>query len=114
LIQITVDAGNTVYDSRNNCNAIIVTTTNELIQGCQCTIIPSSVIRIGDSAFAGLAFSQFEIPSHITSLGSSVFEGCSNLTSISIPESITELGKGTFQGCISLQTIDIPSVIIQK
>ena len=33
LKTITVDPANTVYDSRNNCNAIIHTATNELIVG---------------------------------------------------------------------------------
>lgn len=35
LTYITIDGDNTVYDSRNNCNAIIETATNTLIYGCK-------------------------------------------------------------------------------
>lgn len=51
LNAIKVDAGNTKYDSRNNCNAVIDTETNELVIGCQQTEIPVSVTSIGDYAF---------------------------------------------------------------
>ena len=51
LTSIVVKAGNTTYDSRENCNAIIETTSNTLIAGCQKTIIPNSVTSIGNSAF---------------------------------------------------------------
>ncbi len=35
LNSIDVESGNSVYDSRNNCNAIIETASNTLIQGCK-------------------------------------------------------------------------------
>ncbi|MBQ5871131.1 MAG: leucine-rich repeat domain-containing protein, partial [Bacteroidaceae bacterium] len=35
LTSINVETGNTIYDSRNNCNAIIETATNTLITGCK-------------------------------------------------------------------------------
>jgi len=52
LTSLSVEAGNTVYDSRNNCNAIIETSTNTLIFGCQNTTIPNSVTSIGSWAFS--------------------------------------------------------------
>ena len=48
LTSIKVESGNSVYDSRENCNAIIKTATNTLISGCKNTIIPNSVTSIGD------------------------------------------------------------------
>ena len=51
LTSIVVQEGNSVYDSRNNCNAIIETTTNTLHSGCISTVIPNSVTSIGDDAF---------------------------------------------------------------
>ena len=77
LESITVDKNNKVYDSRENCNAIIETSTNIMIQGCKTTVIPSSV----------------------TSLGSGCFSGCSSLTSIDIPPSVTSLGDYCFNNC---------------
>lgn len=51
LTSVKVESGNQMYDSRNNCNAIIETSSNKLIFGCKNTIIPNSVTSIGDFAF---------------------------------------------------------------
>ena len=51
LESITVDGNNPIYDSRNNCNAIIKTSTYELVSGCKNTFIPNSVTSIGNNAF---------------------------------------------------------------
>lgn len=48
LTFIRVDEGNPVFDSRENCNAIVMTENNELIVGCKNTIIPNSVTSIGE------------------------------------------------------------------
>ena len=48
LKSIIVAEGNTVYDSRDNCNAIIETETNTLFKGCKNTVIPNGVISIGE------------------------------------------------------------------
>ena len=53
LTGIDVASGNSVYDSRNNCNAIIKTSDNILVSGCKNTVIPASVTYIGDYAFYG-------------------------------------------------------------
>ena len=96
LTSIKVDAANTVYDSRDNCNAIIETNTNRLIAGCNNTIIPSSVTSIGYGAFCG----------------------CSDLTSINIPSSVTLIGESAFEECRNLSSVkclgQIPSTIQSK
>lgn len=46
LTTITVDEHNKVFDSRDNCNAIIETATNKLLVGCKGTVIPESVSDI--------------------------------------------------------------------
>lgn len=51
LTQILVDSNNEVFDSRDNCNAIIETSSNTLIAGCENSSIPTSVTSIGDYAF---------------------------------------------------------------
>ena len=51
LTSITVDKKNPVYDSRNDCNAIIETSTNRLILGCKSTTIPNTISIIGNASF---------------------------------------------------------------
>ena len=109
LESIAVDGENTVYDSRENCNAIIETATNRLLITCKNTIIPGSVIAFGDYAFAGNTnIVDFTIPDGIKTIGNYAFSGCTKLKSIKIPETITEIGVGAFEGCTMLANIELP------
>ena len=47
LTTITVSSENPIFDSRDNCNAIVETASNKLITGCGSTIIPNSISTIG-------------------------------------------------------------------
>ena len=106
LTSILVDPRNTKYDSRNNCNAIIETATNTLIAGCKNTKIPSSVIRIGDSAFLGCSrLTSVTIPNSVTTIGQGAFRGCSSLTSVEISNSVTTIGQDAFFDCTSVSDI---------
>ena len=112
LTSITVDPDNATYDSRDNCNAIIQTSDNTLIAGCQSTIIPSSVTSIGSDAFSFCtSLTSIEIPSSVTSIGSEAFNYCTSLTSIEIPSSVTSIGDYAFRSCTSLTSIEIPSSV---
>ena len=87
LSNITVAAGNTKYDSRDNCNAIIETATSTLVLGCNGTIIPNSVTSIGDYAFCGCTgLTSIVIPNSVTSIGNYAFEECSALTDLCIED----------------------------
>ncbi len=109
LTSIIVNSNNKVFDSRNNCNAIIDTSTNTLIVGCKNTTIPDSVTSIGNYAFAWCSsLTSITIPNGVTSIGEDAFEYCSSLTSITIPDSITSIGNYAFYNCSSLTSITIP------
>ena len=106
LTSIIVEGGNTVYDSRDNCNAIIETRTNTLIVGCVTTTFPSSVTSIGNSAFYKcLNLSTMTISSSVTSIGSLAFSACSSLTSVRIPSSVTNIEPAAFGNCSNLSSI---------
>lgn len=108
LTSIVVAEGNTVYDSREKCNAIIDTATNTLIYGCQSTIIPDSVTSIGDEAFNRCeSLAAIVIPDSITSIGYGAFSNCSALKAIDIPDSVTSVGQYAFEYCKSLESIAI-------
>ena len=107
LEQIVVESGNTVYDSRDNCNAIINTSTNELVVGCKNTVIPISVTTIG-RAFEGCSgLTSITIPNTLTTIGSYAFTYCNGLTSINIPNSVTTIGFESFYGCSGLTSVTI-------
>ena len=112
LERVVVDAANPVYDSRENCNAIIHTATNNLVAGCKNSKIPNSVTSLGDRCFYECRnLTSITIPNSVTSLGYACFNGCSSLTSITIPNSVTSLGGSCFEGCSSLTSIKIPNSV---
>lgn len=86
LEKIVVDSDNVIYDSRNNCNAIIETMTNTLIVGCKKTIFPDNVMM---------------------SIAKNAFSDCSGLTSIVIPNNVVNISTEAFNGCNDLAKIEV-------
>lgn len=83
LASIKVEDGNTEYDSRNNCNAIIHTATNELIAACKNTVIPNTVQVISNGAF----------------------QNCESITSLTIPASVSFIKGWAFNGLDALKDL---------
>ena len=112
LVSITVDKDNEVYDSREDCNAIIDTVKNELIRGCQTTVIPSSVTSIGYRAFADIrGLERMELPAGLKTIDSAAFEGCCSLQSIMIPDGVEYIRGGAFTNCVSIKSVTIPASV---
>ena len=112
LTSIVVAEGNTVYDSRENCNAIIEKNTNTLICGCQSTIIPDSVTCIGDEAFKYCdSLISITIPESVTSIGDRAFQSCCKLADLTISDGVTTIGLFAFQDCKALTSVTIPSSV---
>lgn len=78
-----VDAGNPIYDCREECNAIIETGTNTLIAGCHKSTIPASVQRIGYRPLVD----------------------CEGLREVTIPDKVTYICRGAFSYCSRLKKV---------
>ena len=103
---IKVANGNKKYDSRNNCNAIIETTSKKLVLGCQNTIIPNNVTSIGEYAFFNCkGLSSITIPNNITTINNHAFWYCRNLTSLSIGNNVATIGEKAFSTCEKLSSV---------
>ena len=75
-------------------------------------VIPNSVTSLGRSVFYGCSgLTSLTIPSSVTSIEMYAFAECSGLTSVSIPNSLTSLGTGIFYGCSSLASVTIPNSV---
>lgn len=99
---ITVADDNPIYDSRENCNAIIETATNTLITGCAKTIIPDGVVSIKTGALQCLGLEKLEIPSSVTTLGDyclSEYKG----TFVEFPDTIISNGTQIIDSAPNLQ-----------
>ena len=136
LTSIVVALDNAVYDSRDNCNAIIETATNALKVGCVATVIPKSVTSIGRYAFYGYSSLTIAIPDSVTSIGDYAFYDCSGelvidsnfietnfydnsiraankwidgakFSTIIIGDNITSIGSSAFHNCSSLTSVTI-------
>ena len=112
LKTVVIDSENPYYDSRENCNAIITTsqnpyfTPNTLIAGCKTTLIPNSVVEIGENAFYDCeSLETITIPNSVTKIGKSAFNVCSTLSSITLSENLTEIGNWAFDDCNNLKEV---------
>ena len=142
ITSISVDSNNTIYDSRDNCNAIIETATNKLMLGCTNTFpLLSTITSIGSYAFNTCpGLTTVTIPNTITDISSSAFSECTELTTLIIDSnsfisknhtygiydsfgnqfinctlgnSVTKIGNNVFQRCSKLETMVVPSTVTQ-
>ena len=76
--------------------------------------LPDGLVEVSAESFAGSAISKIVIPTSVTKISKSAFEGCLNLTSV-----VFEVASGTqknltidaraFAGCTKLESIVLPS-----
>ncbi len=75
-------------------------------------IVPDGVTSIGESVFLGCSnLSSIIIPNSVTTIGAGAFMNCSGLMSISIPNSVTTIEGGAFYDCTSLSSVTIPNSV---
>lgn len=79
--KIVVDKNHKIYDSRDNCNALIETETNTLKVGSANTIIPEDIIKIDERAFyKNTKLENITIPTSIEIIEDNAFTDCTNLS----------------------------------
>lgn len=97
LETITVDTKNAFYDSRNNSNAIIETSTNTLLSGSSNTVVPTTVKKIAKNAFCGITISELSLPQGVNEIGEHAFYN-STMESVVVPSSVEAIGTDAFIG----------------
>lgn len=108
LESIVVEEGNSKYDSRDNCNAVIETATNTLKVGLSSTIIPNTVTTIGGGAFEGTTLKSIVIPEGVTQIENEAFSNCKSLETVSLPNSLERIYYYAFQNS-NISSISIPA-----
>ena len=106
LASITVENGNTTYDSRDNCNVIIETETNTLIFGCKNSVIPNGVVTIGEHAFSDCPLTSVTFPKSVTTICGYAFYNCP-LKKVTIPSNVTSLDRYSFANCNSIESVKV-------
>ncbi|MGM9837373.1 MAG: leucine-rich repeat protein, partial [Paludibacteraceae bacterium] len=102
LASVVVEDGNPVYDSRDNCNAIIETATNTLVAGCKKTTFPSTITRIRTHAFMhNHSISSVVIPDNVTVIEEGAFDCCYGLSTVRTGNGITEIAPGAQLHCFA-------------
>lgn len=112
LKKLTVAEGNKMYDSRDNCNAIVETSTNTLISGCMSTTVPDGITKIGDQAFYESQITSLVLPNSVKTIGENAFSNCRSLTSIVLPESLQKIENYSFYNCENLQSVTFPKSLL--
>ena len=68
-------------------------------------VIPSTVTSIGSSAFNGCSsLKGVSLPDGLAKIEDSAFSRCNSLTSITVPKSVTSIGGEAFTNCTSLKS----------
>ncbi|MCR5348106.1 MAG: leucine-rich repeat protein [Bacilli bacterium] len=132
ITRFEVDPLNTIYDSRDGCNALIRKKHTVLLFGCAKSFIPSGVITIAPGAFADCHGLKGAVEGlHVTVIGARAFMGCDNVEKMWFPElqrlgdkacygmerleefnlydSLVSIGGECFSNCQSLASVRIPS-----
>ena len=116
-LSLTVDPDNTIYDSRNNCNAIILKSEDGLWVGCSKTVIPEGVKYLNWYSFSGRKGLEYiVIPEGMEHVGNRTFLR-TDLHSVTLPSTIKTIGENAFERCGYLKEIVIntsEAVTIEK
>ena len=106
-VNFTVDSANAVYSSRNGL--LLSKDERTLVRGVNGeVVIPSCVTEIGGSAFEGCrSLRSVVIPDGVLGIGTNAFQYCQVLRNMTIPQSVTNIGTRAFVGCSSMENFSV-------
>ncbi len=70
-----------------------------------------AVTTIATNAFTGSAITSVTVPSSVTTIEGTSFNGCGSLISVTLSEGLSVIGSYAFFGCGALETVNIPSSV---
>lgn len=115
LSEIVVDKNNQTYDSRDGCNAVVLTSENSLIIGCKNTKVPHSVVTIAKNAFSGCSgLESIYIPDGVSSVEEYAFSLCTSLKEVRIGKDVVKIGDKAFSGCSALTSVTCAAVALPQ
>lgn len=135
LDTLHVSPTNPNYELLEDCNVLVETATNTLIAAGEKAMIPTSVQRIGNFAFAGkkdisfttvppnvksiglgafnnTSIAEFVLPSSVADSGY-VFGKCQNLKRVNILEGRTIIKSSMCDDCYNLKEVQLPSSLLE-
>ena len=112
LASISVNSNNKYYSSANG--VLFNKKKTELLmypgeKADKSYTIPSSVTKIHSSAFEGAEFESIKIPSSVKTIESCAFAYAGKLKSVSLPDGIKTIPDECFYNCYSLSKVKLPS-----
>ena len=121
LEYIEVDPWNPVFDSRNNCNCIVYTKTDAVIQGSLNSVVDDTIKRIESGAFSRLPLKAMKFGKNVEFIGVKAFDNCSELAELyfaspnpPLPKDADEFFGGPFDGVANSGVLRCPSQSIES
>lgn len=95
--ELKVDAENPFYYSKGNC--VIARFDRKLVLGCNASVVPSEVKKLGEACFQGCkGLKEVYLPDGVEEIGDNAFRDCPSLSSVSVPQSVKRIGPCAFSG----------------
>lgn len=91
---------------------MLATPWQEHRQEIKAVVIEDGVTSIATSAFYGCSnLTDVSIPNSVSTIGSQAFSYCTGLKEITVPETVTVIYDGTFANCTSLAKVTLPDTV---
>ena len=111
-VKVSFDNGTLIISGSGMLTRTSVRNCGHSLSEIKKVIIKKGITSIGESVFEGCSsLNSIEIPNSVTSIGRRAFQVCINLNSIEISNSVTSIGWKVFEGCSSLNSIEIPNSV---